>query len=115
MFPGGSERSRAIKSSYITERQEIKYTECYNRKRLRVAIAAVDCFKDSSSYFRAIVVDQREQAGLFALWRQNAGSRECGLGLFMTIVDLATGLGKERKNGKICIANGDPSNEPTPD
>ena len=42
--------------------QEIKYTECYNRKRLRVAIAAVDCFKNSSSYFRAIVVDQRPEA-----------------------------------------------------
>lgn len=43
--------------------QEIKYNYCRNRKRLRVAISGVDCFKASSSYFRAIVVDQRPEAG----------------------------------------------------
>ena len=39
--------------------QEIKYNYCVNTKRFRVARGAVDCFRDSSSFFRAIVIDQR--------------------------------------------------------
>jgi len=43
--------------------QEIKYNYCVNNKRFRVARGAVDCFKESSSFFRAIVIDQRPQSG----------------------------------------------------
>lgn len=43
--------------------QEIKYNYCINSKRFRVARGAVDCFKESSSFFRAIVIDQRPQSG----------------------------------------------------
>jgi len=43
--------------------QEIKYNYCVNSKRFRVARGAVDCFKESSSFFRAIVIDQRPQSG----------------------------------------------------
>ncbi len=43
--------------------QEIKYNYCVNNKRLHVAKGAVDCFKESSSFFRAIVIDQHPQSG----------------------------------------------------
>jgi len=43
--------------------REIKYNYCVNRKRLRVAKRAVDCFQNSQSFFRAIVVDQSPQSG----------------------------------------------------
>lgn len=43
--------------------QEIKYNYCVDSKRFRVARGAVDCFKGSSSFFRAIVIDQRPQSG----------------------------------------------------
>jgi hypothetical protein len=43
--------------------QEIKYNYCVNNKRFRIARSAVDCFKESSSFFRAIVIDQRPQSG----------------------------------------------------
>jgi len=43
--------------------QEIKYYYCVNSKRFRVARGAVDCFKESSSFFRAIVIDQSPQSG----------------------------------------------------
>lgn len=43
--------------------QEIKYYYCTNSKRLRVAKRAVDCFQNSQSFFRAIVIDQRPEAG----------------------------------------------------
>ncbi len=43
--------------------QEIKCNYCVNSKRFRVARLAVDCFKESSSFFRAIVIDQRPQSG----------------------------------------------------
>ena len=37
--------------------QEIKYNYCNNSKRFRIARGAVDCFKDSTSFFRGVVVD----------------------------------------------------------
>lgn len=43
--------------------KEIKYTLCSNHYHCRVAKCAVDCFVDSSSSFRAIVVDQRPTSG----------------------------------------------------
>ncbi len=43
--------------------QEIKYSYCVDSKRFCVARLAVDCFKESSSFFRAIVIDQRPQSG----------------------------------------------------
>ena len=43
--------------------KEIKYSYCTNHKRYSVAQKAVDCFVDSQSFFRAIVVDQRPQSG----------------------------------------------------
>jgi len=46
--------------------REIKYAMCTNRKRYEIAKLAVDCLKNSHSFFRAIVVDQRPESG-FAL------------------------------------------------
>lgn len=43
--------------------KEIKYSECIDAKRYKVAQRAVGCFKDSQSFFRAIVIDQRPQSG----------------------------------------------------
>lgn len=43
--------------------REIKYSMCVDTKRYKVAQKAVDCFKDSQSFFRAIVIDQRPQSG----------------------------------------------------
>lgn len=43
--------------------KEIKYSNCNDHKRYKVAQSAVDCFKDGQSFFRAIVIDQRPQSG----------------------------------------------------
>jgi hypothetical protein len=43
--------------------KEIKYTLSSNHYHCQVAKCAVDCFVDSSSSFRAIVVDQRPTSG----------------------------------------------------
>lgn len=43
--------------------QEIKYSYCNNPERYSVAQKAVDCFVDSQSFFRAIVIDQHPQSG----------------------------------------------------
>lgn len=43
--------------------KEIKYSYCVDHKRYSLARKAVDCFVDSQSFFRAIVIDQRPQSG----------------------------------------------------
>lgn len=43
--------------------KEIKYTYCSNHYRYSIAKRAVDCFIDSESSFRAIVIDQSPQSG----------------------------------------------------
>ena len=43
--------------------REIKYSYCVERKRYIIAQKAVDCFRDSQSFFRAIVVDMRPESG----------------------------------------------------
>ena len=43
--------------------KEIKYSYCITPKRYSVVQKAVDCFTNSQSFFRAIVVDQRLQSG----------------------------------------------------
>ena len=43
--------------------REIKYAICSNRKRYNVAKLAIDCFVNSHSFFRAIVIDQRPESG----------------------------------------------------
>jgi hypothetical protein len=42
---------------------EIKYTKSNTRRNFIMALRAVDCFINSQSYFRAIVVDQRQSSG----------------------------------------------------
>jgi len=43
--------------------KEIKYSYCNSRKRYSIAAKAVDCFRNSQSFFWAIVIDQRPEAG----------------------------------------------------
>ncbi len=43
--------------------REIKYALCSDSKRYKIAKLAVDCFINSDSFFRAVVVDQRPEAG----------------------------------------------------
>ena len=43
--------------------REIKYTLCNNSERYQIAKLAVDCFNQSYSFFRAIVIDQRPESG----------------------------------------------------
>lgn len=43
--------------------KEIKYSYCNSRKRYIIAAKGVDCFKNSQSFFRAIVIDQQPEAG----------------------------------------------------
>lgn len=43
--------------------QEIKYNYVTNHKRYNVAKKAIDCFFNSQSFFRAIVIDQRAESG----------------------------------------------------
>ena len=41
--------------------REIKYAECYTFDRLKIAKMGIDCFISSTSWFRAIVIDQRDK------------------------------------------------------
>lgn len=43
--------------------KEIKYSYCSNYYMMNVARRAVDCFAESDSWFRAIVIDQRHESG----------------------------------------------------
>jgi len=43
--------------------QEIKYNYVTDNKRYNIAKKAVDCFFNSQSFFRAIVIDQRAESG----------------------------------------------------
>jgi len=44
--------------------REIGYNDCYNKRMYIMAKRAIDCFINSPSYFRAIVIDQRvEESG----------------------------------------------------
>ena len=43
--------------------KEIKYTYCSDNYRMRVAAGGIDCFLESDSWFRAIIVDQRPESG----------------------------------------------------
>lgn len=43
--------------------KEIGYNDCYNKQMYRLAKKAIDCFMDSSSYFRAIVIGQSPESG----------------------------------------------------
>ncbi len=60
-FLQAKRNKRYIKRDGTTK--EIKYSTCNNSKRYKVAQRAVDCFKDSQSFFRAIVIDQRPESG----------------------------------------------------
>jgi hypothetical protein len=43
--------------------REIKYSHCITHYHYQIAKCAIDCFKNSSSSFRAIVIDQNPNAG----------------------------------------------------
>ncbi len=43
--------------------REIKYTRCVDHRKYSIAKSAVDCFINSRSFFRSVVVDQRPEAG----------------------------------------------------
>jgi hypothetical protein len=46
-----------------TKVREIKYGLCTNHTRYKVAKSAIDCFKNSPSFFRAIVIDRDPNSG----------------------------------------------------